>query len=329
MNKKILTIIFGIMLISLASASIEEGINSIDITISNNHSEFNLNFNSSGYDWDEFCIEHEIGKICNLYLSDLLDSINFKIENNNGFQFTEIQIEEHSNLYFLLDNILTYYDYNFSVSDINQNASLMNEFIDLGDYPYQSFEKSGNNFFYSLDSGYDDINIENIITEAVNLFDVSEILPLGIDMFDFDITEILGFDSIVLENGDYELTLAFENGNLKIGLTLEGVEVVEEEEEPEEEEPSSSCGSCGSSRSSSNTKTIYVDTPRYVSVPEYIDKEVVKEVPIEVEESEKFLQKRLNVILIVVSILLIGGIFIIIGIVQRIKIKRLRNEEFN
>lgn len=236
-SKKILLLFILFVSLSFVSASItgdlfSDNVTSMDITISPSQSQVDFYFNSEGYDWDEFNVSYEDLTIKNLYLSDLLNSFSFKIENNDNPQFTEIHIDEGSTLQVVVDNVLTYMDYSFYVENINQNISLINDFIELDNSEaYQSFEKSGNHFIYNLDSGADDVDISEVVGVAVQEFDISEILDeVGIEnIYDLSFTmELPGIEDVPLENGQYELNLHVVDGSetydKTITLTLEGFE---------------------------------------------------------------------------------------------------------
>lgn len=323
MKYKLLCLLF-ICMIGLTSAGMTEDlfsdkVTNLDIMISNNYSEVNFFFNSTNMSWDKFSIDYQIDnetniKLDNLYLSSLLDAFNFRIENNSSIEFTSFNIKEGSFLQIILDNIL---NESFTISDLNTNLILVNSFFELdNDYPYQYFEKSGNNFIYEINKGHDNFNISEIVNEAVGIFEISNILSdLGIEnIYDLNFTmEIIGIED-ALENGYYELELLINDGELNktIGLTLEGIEVeevvIEEVIVPVEEKKSSS--------SSSRRKEV----KEFIIEPEEEPKEIIKKDPIIINIPEP--EKETNYLLIS----LIVGILFLIVLITIIIIKKRRKK---
>ncbi|MCK5624808.1 hypothetical protein KAI04_03130 [Candidatus Pacearchaeota archaeon] len=264
LNIKILDVVYKNMTKDLFSDEVTK----LDITISNNQSEINFFFNSTDMSWDKFSIYFEVDEknitVKNLFLSSLLDAVNFKIENKGNLQFTYFHVEEGSVLYSVIDLVLE----DYTMEELN-NITLVNQFIELDNKEvYHSFEKTGNNFIYQLSQGYDDVNISEVLEEAVKLFNISGILSelLIENIYDLNFTvEIQGIDELLLENGYYELELVVNDGefNKIIGLTLEGFEEVEEEEVEEEVEEETE------SSSSSRDKVIIRETEKERIVQDY------------------------------------------------------------
>lgn len=252
--KTILTI-FALFLISFASATMTEDLfgeaTSLQVTIGQDYSQIDFVFDSQGYEWDWISISEEInGGVASISwnLSDLLNAINFKIENIDGnVLFTEINIVEQSMLGQLVDGILIpLLDLNFSVEDINQNVSLINQFIELDNSEsYQSFEKSGNNYIYKLGGGWGNIDADDVVENSLNVFYVSDILnELGIEnIYDLNFSvEIQGLNDIPQQNGKYDLNLKITDGeniyNKNIKLILKDFE--EPVEQPQDDGAGSS-----------------------------------------------------------------------------------------
>lgn len=328
-----ITSLLTLFLISFASATLTEDLfsndcTSLNINIQETTSQVNFEFNPEGYDWDEFSVEYEIDNetkltLNNLYLSSTLNAIEFKIETIDGqVEFTEFNIEEGSTLQAIIDNVLTMTNESFSVSDLNNNLTLVNSFIELdNDEEYMSFEKKGNNYIYDLDSGYENAEIEEIINEASQVFYISDILSdLGIEnIYDLNFSIQLEGLEIPQTNGNYEISLIVKDGNeiytKEVNVELENIK----ELPPAPKKKSSG----GSSHKHKEPEDYYDFVLKNES--ENKTKEPIDVTPEETPEEKDKRQKR--AILGTITFFVLCFTFIILVIVYLVKFHRIRKKE--
>lgn len=243
--------ILGIFLISMASATLTQDLFSndctnLEITIDEHSSQINFYFNSEDYEWDELeNIEIEgVGNISltNQTLSEFLEGLNFKIENEGGqLKFTSAEVltnvtQEILYMIYQTYESIDYEEFIDYVTNENLLVGLLNEFLedeqtDLLIEDTMSLQKSGNNYIYQIDDGWGDVDIEEIVEEATQVFYISDILSeIGIDnIYDLDFSmQLEGLDEIPQKNGNYNLNLKVieenETYNKNIKLNLKGFE---------------------------------------------------------------------------------------------------------
>lgn len=246
MNKKIISLFLGILLIGFVSASLNSVIeleeNNINITITESQTIVETHFNASELDK----IVTEYG---NLYIQEILkgiNNINSRIENgtplfeevdlsgqikiSNIELYPGLEIDYDGTLYNLL-NIITELklgvNYNFG-DDATENAEILNEIISENELDEEYVEEKLNEireFSKTLDDyyttsypvGYGDIsedysiileNIENIIKENVETaFNVKDLIEEYIFP---NIKENLGLEKLFgeyLDELDYEVSV--------------------------------------------------------------------------------------------------------------------------
>lgn len=274
-NYKTTLSILALFLISFASATLTEDLFSsqctdLKIEINEHNSVVDFYFNPNSYEWDKFSVNYEIDNetnitLNNLYLSSLLDSLEFKIESNEYVEFTYFNIEEGSILQAIIDNILTMSDESFTTSDLNNNLTLVNSFFELDDLGiYQNLEKEDKHFIYEIDQGYEDVDIEELVNEAITNFNISQILSeVGLEVpFDTNFSiEVQGLDSV--GSGQSELSLLIDDGNQtftkQIGVNIE--EPIEEENEDDDNGGSSGGSSSSNKPKQNETKPPYIFIP--------------------------------------------------------------------
>ncbi len=294
MKKNILTIFIGILLIGLISASplspvdefFSEDVTQLEITISQTESTANLFLNTSGTSFDTIEYEFE-GWFINFPISSFLNGIDGEIEVQEGMYYPQFN---HLNIFgevtkFLIDNSFLFLNIPFTVQEINDDRTILNDYLKDNPLPIASdrdakFTKDGNNYVIWNNRGYGDIpenylnKIREIITEtlySINIQNlVSEFMPVVDDELNFlkdlDLNYTVGaIHNIKLIDGGYTINVSIEHEgvvvNKTIILTLTGIknsEIIDVNEtyiptQPEIQEVITQITGLGS-----NTITIYI-----------------------------------------------------------------------
>ncbi len=261
MKKDLVPLIFIILLISFASASpidefFQANVTSLNITINQTETLANLYLNTSDTTFDTIEVEFEEGSFIEFPISSFLEGINGQIEIQEGSdtpQFNFLTIEQGSITQLLLDLAFQFLNISFRSDDINQNVSVLNEFLIENPSPIPSdrhlvLTKQGNDFLIWNNKGYGDIpedqlneirdiinktmfsvNIENLVTQFLPLIDQNVSLLENLDL-DYNVS-LINLDSVSLVDGEYNIIVQVEKNNQTFNktilLTLEGIENAE------------------------------------------------------------------------------------------------------
>ena len=236
------SLLLAFMTLCFASATITEDLLSdeatqIEIKITQNETLIEFYLNTEGFEWDSQDIEYEDLLIENIPISTILSEINFRAEYNDGEQHPELtyfHIEEASLASFLIDNILTYLDYDLDCSELNENLELAQEILQ----PYLEglemqgnsyLEKDGNDYTLWADYGYEDTTdfeqeIAQVIETAFYSIHPAQAIPFDFPYFDLDFEVSADLSDIEYENGEYEIIVSVDGIEKVITLTLEDIE---------------------------------------------------------------------------------------------------------
>ena len=232
MNKLILSIFFGIFLLSFISAqpSINEffstNVSQLIITVSQDESQANLYLNTSGTSFDMQNITFQQFTLGNIKISKILNDINGQIEIGQGSyypQFNNLFIEQGGMASFLIDNALDFLNISFTTNDVNNNLSLINNHLAKNPLPISSdrhiiFTKDLTNYTIWNNQGYGDVpsqwkdEIRRIINESMvsinipNLF--TQLLPIAKQKIN---ENNLSLDLSLLKNLDMNYTVGLTN----------------------------------------------------------------------------------------------------------------------
>jgi len=255
-----ISLLFFIILFSVALISatpLQEFLDSFDLEITiaqdNTTAEFNMDlsntsFNQQDFTYEDFTIE-------NIYISALLDGINFKARTEKGLNYTifdEFKVELGTTPQFILDNAFSYANVDLTSEQINNNISLLNEFVQRHPAPYESdrtiiLKKSGTDYNLFMNTGFESINesyrekIKEIIIESVYSVNVKSLLNKAIPLVDYDLSfleeldldyqvSIINLDELSIEDGTQEVLINIEHKtNITKSIILNLINIESEE----------------------------------------------------------------------------------------------------
>ena len=264
MKKLILLVILLISMIGMASATkpqINEFFNNnvtqltININQDQSSSNFYLNTNQTSFDLQDIAFGQFT--LHNIKISNFLNGINGQIEVQESSripQFNELKIVQDTLTSMILDFGFQEFNIGFTTLDINNNLSLINNYLIKNPLPINSdrhiiFTKALNNYTIWNNKGYGDISenfkdeIRKIIKESILSIDVPSIteqfIPLIkgqnltiLDDLDLNYTVKIDVSNLILKDGEYIIPIIIEKDEesfvKNVTLILNGIKSIEE-----------------------------------------------------------------------------------------------------
>lgn len=224
-----------------------DSIESVVIDITDHSSSVKIN----GLDLDKKIIRNfnfDLDEVHGVFnLDNLLDGITFDLSFNDGSAYPKYNtlVISSSTAVTLLQNIISFNGFSFTVDDVNAEPSLLNQVLDKYDandkYDFNARAiKTGNDFFFSTDNeGYADLdgsdleNLQQIIDDKIKFVNPDEVIDVLLPFEDFsEFKKFIDFDIYVdssnlkMEDGTYQLVLKYtdkfgNNGTMPFKVILD------------------------------------------------------------------------------------------------------------
>lgn len=189
-----------LLLPTLTADTEQEFLDSVNITVTVTPTltQIEWDLNTTGKDFDIQDITYNNVTLHDVSIQEILNGAHweFELEQGEKPRFKCICIKESSVTAILLDALLDDMDAGFTVSEINDDVSVLNDYLAENAPTWEevdsNFSKKGTHYTVVIEKGYQDDDVEDLIKEGVDQANVGKILN---DLFSMVAPEALN-DSI-------------------------------------------------------------------------------------------------------------------------------------